>query len=273
MAQSTKKPDERSVAHFRDYGWMRVPRAFDADSAQAMRDAVWDALAEVGIYRERPSTWTVERPAHLQHLRTDPVFCAIGSKVLLAAIDAILDSQPYEIPKYWGALFIAFPSNAKWGVPSSGWHIDANYHSALWPIAGVKTFALLGDVVPRGGGTQIVSGSHRLIHRWFQLHPPPHGARSANMRKLLLSHPYIRDLHRAGDPDERIARFMARVEDADDVPLQVVETIGVAGDVIMLHPLVLHVAAPNKEAEPRFLLSGGITTNNWGWRLDGIRSV
>jgi hypothetical protein len=93
------------------------------------------------------------------------------------------------------------------------------------------------------------------------------------MRKLLQSHPYIRDLHGAGDPDERIARFMARGEDADGVPLQVVETTGVAGDVIMLHPLVLHVAAPNNAAEPRFLLSGGITTNSWGWRLDRIGSV
>jgi hypothetical protein len=42
-------------------------------------------------------------------------------------------------------------------------------------------------------------------------------------------HPYIRDLHRAGYPAERVARFMARTEDADDVPLQVVETTGVAG--------------------------------------------
>jgi ectoine hydroxylase-related dioxygenase (phytanoyl-CoA dioxygenase family) len=235
-----------------------------------MRDAVWHALADVGICRDRPSTWTVERPPNLQHLRTDPVFRAVGSKVLLEAIDAILESQRYETPRDWGALFIAFPSNAKWGVPTSGWHIDANYTSELWPTRGVKTFALLGDVVPRGGGTQIVSGSHSLVHGWFQENPPKHVARSADMRKLLQSHPYIRDLHSAGDPDARVARFMDRGEDADGVPLQVVETTGAAGDVIILHPLVLHVAAPNKAAEPRFLLSGGITTNMWGWGPDRI---
>jgi hypothetical protein len=54
----------------------------------------------------------------------------------------------------------------------------------------------------------------------------------------------------------------------DDVPLLVVETTAVAGDVIMLHPLVLHVAAPNNAATPRFLLSGGITTDRWGWGSD-----
>ena len=44
------------------------------------------------------------------------------------------------------------------------------------------------------------------------------------------------------------------------IPLQVVENTGAAGDVILLHPLVLHVAAPNAGTEPRFLLSGGIDT-------------
>jgi ectoine hydroxylase-related dioxygenase (phytanoyl-CoA dioxygenase family) len=129
----------------------------------------------------------------------------------------------------------------------------------------VKTLALFGDVVPRGGGTQIISGSHRLVRSWFQDNPPPTGAHRADMRKLLQSNPYIRDLHTAGDREGRIARFMNRVEEEDGIALQVVETTGSAGDVIILHPLILHVATPNKAAEPRFLLSGGITTDMWGW--------
>jgi len=265
VARSIKKPVEQTIAHFREYGWMRVPRAFDAEAATAMRDAVWDALAEVGIHRDQPSTWTVERPAHLQHLKDDPVFRAIGSKALFAAIDAVLEGRVYEAPGNWGAFFIAFPSNAEWGVPTRGWHLDANYLSPLWPTGGVKTHALIGDIVPRGGGTQIVSGSHRLVHKWFKENPPPSGARGADLRKLLRSHPYIRDLHIEGDPCERIARFMEHAEEVDGVPLQVIENTGEAGDVILLHPLVLHVAAPNSSAEPRFLLSGGVTTDMWGW--------
>jgi len=53
---------------------------------------------------------------------------------------------------------------------------------------------------------------------------------------------------------------MNRVETVDGIPLQVVENTGAAGDVILLHPLVLHVAAPNAGIEPRFLLSGGVDT-------------
>jgi hypothetical protein len=255
---------DRTIRHFHDHGWMRVPRAFDGDAAANMREAIWRALADLGFRPDEPSTWTTERPAHLQHLKVDPAFRAVGSEILLAAIAEVFEGRPYDAPKDWGAFFLAFPSDAKWGVPTSGWHIDANYTGALWPAGGVKTHALLGDVVPRGGGTQIVSGSHRLVHQWFEENPPPPGARGADMRKLLQANPYIRDLHREGDSDERIARFMDRTEAVDGIPLRVIEITGAAGDVILVHPLVLHVAAPNKAAEPRFLLSGGITTDIWG---------
>lgn len=261
---SATEHDDQSLKHFRTYGWMRVA-AFGADDARRMRDAVWMALAAVGIHRDRPETWTVERPAHLQQLKHDPVFQAVGSKTLFEAIDSIFEGRSYEPPKNWGAFFVAFPSAKPWCVPSDGWHIDANYTSPLWPAYGVKTFALLGDVVHCGGGTQILSGSHRFVHHWFQANPPPTGARSADMRGLLQSHPYIADLHGAGEAEDRVARFVDRTEEIDGIPLRVFETTGAAGDVFILHPLLLHVAAPNKASEPRFLLSGGITTDMWGW--------
>jgi len=87
------------------------------------------------------------------------------------------------------------------------------------------------------------------------------------MRKSLQRHPYIRDLHIEGDREGRIDRFMNRVEEVDGIPLQVVENTGAAGDVILLHPLTLHVAAPNNSATPRFLLSGAVTTDMHGWAL------
>jgi hypothetical protein len=53
---------------------------------------------------------------------------------------------------------------------------------------------------------------------------------------------------------------MGKVEEADGIPLRVVENTAAAGDVILMHPLILHVAAPNSGSEPRFLLSGGVDT-------------
>ncbi len=256
--------NERSLEHFRTHGWMRVA-AFGSDAAQHMREAVWQALAALGIHRDQKETWTIERPCHLQQLKNDPVFGAVGSAALIKVIDAIFEGRSYEQPKNWGAFFIAFPSAEKWCIPNRGWHIDANYASWLWPAFGVKTFALLGDVGPCGGGTLILSGSHRLVHKWFQTNPPPPKAKSADMRQLLQSHPYVGDLHRAGKLEDRVSRFLNQTEEVDGIPLRVIEMTGAAGDVFVLHPLILHVAASNNATEPRFLLSGGITTNMWGW--------
>ena len=146
------------IEHFHEHGWARVPQAFCPEAAAAMRDAVWHVLADDGIHRDEPSTWTLERPTHLQRLKEHSAFRAVGSPSMLAVLDAILAGRVYEAPKNWGALFIAFPGEDKWGIPTSGWHIDAKYTSALTPTGGVKTFALFGDVAPRCGGTQILSG-------------------------------------------------------------------------------------------------------------------
>jgi ectoine hydroxylase-related dioxygenase (phytanoyl-CoA dioxygenase family) len=256
---------DQTLEHFRVHGWMRVHRAFDSDAAAAMRDVVWNGLAERGVLRDVPATWTIERPDRLQTLKGNPAFSAVGSERLLRTIDTLLATQSYEKPKCWGALFIAFPGKEEWGVPASGWHVDAKYTSPLWPPKGVQTHALFGDIAARSGATQILSGSHRLIHQWFRENPPPAGARSAQMRKLLQAHPYIRDLHTQGDRDRRIARFMNQMEEVDGIPLRVVENTGAPGDVVLLHPLILHVAAPNNGTAPRFLLSGSITTDMHGW--------
>jgi Phytanoyl-CoA dioxygenase (PhyH) len=266
VARNIPESSARFVVHFHEYGWVRIHGAFDAEAARAMRDSVWRALGNVGICRDRPSTWTVERPPHLQHLKDDPVFQRVGSPTLLSAIDAILDGVPYEKPRNWGALFLAFPGSTPWRIPTSGWHIDAYYASPLLPMRSVKTLALFGDIVPRGGGTLMVSGSHRLAYKWFQENPPSRGARSAQMRRLLQKQPYVRDLHSPGDDEERIQRFMRYAQDVDGIPLQVVEATGDAGDVILVHPLVMHVAAPNNAPEPRLMVSGGVTTDMWGWR-------
>jgi hypothetical protein len=81
-----------------------------------MREAVWRVLAEDGIHRDEPSTWTSRTADHLQRLKEHPAFRAVGGPSVLAAIDAILEGRAYETPKNWGALFIAFPTGDKRGI-------------------------------------------------------------------------------------------------------------------------------------------------------------
>ena len=74
------------------------------------------ALAAVGIHRDDPATWRKERPDHLQHLKSDPVFRAVGSKLTLVAIDEVLGGQSWRRPSDWGAFFLVFPTGRPWNV-------------------------------------------------------------------------------------------------------------------------------------------------------------
>ena len=76
--------------HFQTHGWVRIPGAFSAEAAAAMRAVVWRALASDGILRDDPTTWREERPNHLQHLKSDPAFRAVESARTLTAIDEVV---------------------------------------------------------------------------------------------------------------------------------------------------------------------------------------
>jgi hypothetical protein len=105
----------------------------------------------------------------------------------------------------------------------------------------------------------IISGSHRLVHRWFREYPPRPGARGADLRASVHRHPYLRDLCSAGEVAARIERFHERVEEVDGIPLQVLENTASAGDVILMHPLLLHAPpATHLGSRPRFLLNKDI---------------
>ena len=72
-------------------------------------------------------------------------------------------------------------------------------------------------------------------------------------------HPYVRDLCTAGEATARLKRFHERVEMVDGVPLQVLENTATAGDVILMHPLLLHAPpTTNLGCTPRFLLNKDI---------------
>ena len=253
------------VAHFRTYGWVRISGAFSAGDAAVLSDVIWDALGKTGIHRHDPSTWAAARPEHLQHLKTDPAFRVIGSARTIEAINEVLEGQPWTKPRNWGAFFLQFPIGCEWDIPSAGWHIDGDYTGRLLPPCGVKVHAMLTDVGPRCGGVNILSGSHRLVHRWFCENPPPPGTRGAQFRKSLARHPYLRDLYAAGKPEVRIARFHERVEEVDGIPLQVIENTASAGDVILMHSLLLHAAAPAAHlgTQPRFLVNQDIHQPYW----------
>lgn len=170
---------ESTLEHFRTHGWVRIRAAFSAADAAHMCDVIWAGLTSAGIRRADASTWTKARPEHLQFLKVDPVFRAIGTARTINAINEVLEDQPWQPPRDWGAFL-------------------------------------------------------------------------------------LRDLCAASDPEARISRFHARAEEVDGVPLQVIENTSFAGDVILMHGLLLHAApAAHLGTNPRFLLNKDIVVRPW----------
>jgi ectoine hydroxylase-related dioxygenase (phytanoyl-CoA dioxygenase family) len=109
----------------------------------------------------------------------------------------------------------------------------------------VTVFAFLNAVAPRGGGTVVLSGSHRLVNH----HIATTGVwRPADVKAALAAaHSWLREVWdgRRRPDDEAVL---------DGVPAAVRELTGEPGDVVLMHPRTLHTPAPNTAAGPRMML-------------------
>jgi ectoine hydroxylase-related dioxygenase (phytanoyl-CoA dioxygenase family) len=144
-------------------------------------------------------------------------------------------------------------------VPTGSWHIDAPYGLPVRPLRQVKLFSLLADLEPAGGGTMLVAGSHHVMAHFGAISAPETLAKNTRARHALLrSHPWLDALRRPGDPATRVEQLMQRDGDVDGVRVRVVELTGRAGDVVLVHPSVLHARPVNCRDTPRFMLAKDI---------------
>lgn len=218
-----------------------LPGAVPEADVAAMRERFWAFLADRhGLRPDRPETWTVERPRHLQALRRSGAFAAMAAPAVVAALDDLLGA--WQRPKAWGLPLITFPGGA-WSVPTTGWHLDSWRPEPVLP--GVTVFTFLLPAGPRGGGTVVLEGSHEVVNR--------HIARtgvwaSGEVRAALAdTHPWLGDLGRG-------RRAVGDTAVLDGVPVTVRELTGAPGDVVLMHPRTLHAAAPNAGPTPRMML-------------------
>jgi ectoine hydroxylase-related dioxygenase (phytanoyl-CoA dioxygenase family) len=108
-------------------------------------------------------------------------------------------------------------------------------------------------VRPCGGGTLVLTGSHRLVAPYLGR---SEAFRMPSVRAALSAHPWLRGLREPGDGGDRIRRYMKDGTVVDGVPLRVVELTGEPGDVIPMHRDRFHAAAPNRLTEPGMTPTG-----------------
>ena len=209
---------------FFEDGFVRLRGAFPVGLAAALADEVWAELERRhGMSKGDSATWTIVRPSGLGGLRN--AFDALAVPAVVAAISDLLGTDAWPPPFSWGDPLVTMPTPGRWAMPETGWHIDFPARSNLR----LKWLAYLAPVRPGGGGTVVLTGSHRLVERFLREHPTDPG-RSGTVRETVL----------AAEPGGAV------------------ELTGEPGDVVFLHPHLFHAPAPNHSTSPRLMATGGL---------------
>jgi hypothetical protein len=257
----------KQLADFDRRGILRLPGLLSVERVRLARAYVQDRLALAGLWKD--GAWRLaDRPrprwpdnglkiSKVVGNRHPALEALIDEPALLAAVDELLEGRPFDrdLFKRPQAL-VSLPNIDAWTVPT-GWHVDAP-RLASGRRPGVQLFAFLDMVEPRGGGTLVIAGSHRLLNEGRFIP-------SSDLRRRLDRHDYFRELYSEAPGGARDrARLLGHVGAVGDVELEVVELTGAPGDAWLIDSRLLHAVAPNASDRPRLM-----ATHRF-WRADVI---
>ncbi len=214
------------VEHFLARGHVTIEGCFTADDAKDWIDEAW---VRFGYDRDDPATW-VEKRIHLS-ARHHVDVAEFAPKAWHAACELLGGPDRVALPWRWGDSFIAnlgVGADRPWQPPSAaveGWHKDGDFfrHFLDSPEQGLLVFVLWSDIEPQGGGTFVTCDSVPVVTRLLADHP----------EGLLLEEFDFADL----------------ASHCSDF----IETTGRLGDVVLLHPFVLHAVSQNVRGTARLI--------------------
>jgi ectoine hydroxylase-related dioxygenase (phytanoyl-CoA dioxygenase family) len=243
-------------------GLLRLSGVIPAADAHAMADRIWSFLSrQSGVDRHDPATWSTTQPTGFQPVSRAGELDGVRSDLLRAAVDDLIGTSDvhWERPR----ILMTFPdAETPWTVPSGGWHFDYIPPQVEPGLRALQVFVVLTEVLPHGGGTLVLTGSHRLVGKYVAdtgLDPRPRPVRS----HLASRDPWLRELwsdpgSTAGPDGGRDQRLIAGAE-VDGVPLRVVEATGNAGDVYLMHSDCFHAVASNARTTPRIMATSVVS--------------
>jgi hypothetical protein len=245
-----------NIRGFERDGYVVVREAFSAADGAAMEQQWWRELADGhGIRRDDRSSWR-RLTGDLKAAKRDPLQARILTGRVRGVLDDLLGPGAWPAPRDWGRPLVTFPEPGRWDVPTGLWHWDTPADLHTDRVRGLFVVSFVGSVRPRGGGTLILAGSHRLLIE--QQHALPAAARggsiAAQRDRFARSHPWLRALTGlAPSPPDRVAAYLDQESVVDGVPVRVVELTGAPGDMVFCHPSIVHCVAPNRGEWPRFM--------------------
>jgi hypothetical protein len=246
---------------FETTGVLRLDSAFSAADAALMRDVVWRYVErKMPIPVDDPALLKGRVPVSFKGLKRHRAFAPLlGNVAVRGALDDIFAPRGWQVPKPGAQILLTLPTPGEWALPHTLWHMDTGFHQPTWPVQTVKLFAFFGQVDHGGGGTVLLSGSHRLVDRFRTTLPEDgRGGNSGSWGRFMKQDAWLQELSRPGVEPARSQRFLDSEHMVDGIPLRVIELTGQPGDVVITHLHVFHCVAPNVSTRPRLMLGKGI---------------
>lgn len=229
MAKIYKTLTESDVNHFVEKGHIILKDCFPRELAEEWRSF---AFKRLGYAPDDPSTWEEPR-IHLPSMNRVPI-----QEIAPRAWDAICDLVGGEdrvinlwdnSKPSWGDGFIinfSLGADTPWQPPSSevsGWHKDGDFfrHFLDSPEQGLLTIVVWSDIYPQSGGTFVACDSVQHVAQRLYEHPE-------------------------GLPPGGFGQLIGKCKDFAEIT-------GNAGDVVLLHPFILHAASQNPSGRARFI--------------------
>ena len=209
---------DEDVDHFIRNGFVVVKDCFSPESAEDWIDRAW---VRFGYDRDDPSQW-LEKRIHLSTLASVDAR-AFAPKAFATAVQLLGGEDRIQLPWNWGDGFIAnlgVGDDRPWQAPTpemNGWHKDGDFfrHFLDSPEQGLLTIVLWTDMLHQGGGTFIAPDSVPVLARYLAEHPEGVLPTDFDFRALTRQCKHL------------------------------VELTGDFGDVVLMHPYMLHATSQN----------------------------
>lgn len=244
-------------------GILPLRGAVESQVVAAFRERVLAFVAERRLAPSGSGQWLAVKASLTAPVARKYGFAELWGPTVLAALDDLLGAGRRVLPKYAGQILaLTWPQPAQpWHVPDKGWHLDYMAPGAARGLPGIQAFLCLDRVESRSGATLVTAGTPRLIDAIRLRRGSAWAGRSAEVRRALAHEaPWFRELTSLRLEEDRIARFMEKPTEFEGSALQVVELVGEAGDVWLMHPWMLHAASPNCGTRMRMVLTERLAT-------------
>ena len=250
--------NQAQIESFWERGYIHYANVFSTEDALEIQREIWDELDnDFGIKEHDRETWRTPSwsPKKAKVSRTNE---KVINEKFRDIINDLLGRGNWTEPSAWGGFLITFPNKTDqtWELTDKIWHWDFELFRRF-KSNGLLIFSFYSDVKAQGGGTLIVSGSHRILDTYYnRLTAEQKSMKHGEQRKhFMKSHPWFNELTQAKlSTVDRKYKFMDQNTDVEGVPAQVVELTGRPGDVVFCHPRMIHAGAGiNLNSYPRIM--------------------